>query len=184
MRRPLGSGDPQIGVPVPEQCPECARFLSGDFVAALSAASAPCPKCDVTLTVEMFAVAPDAGTGETPPPPMGADADPEASVRPPDQAAVRPPDLPADDVGPGPGGGGDPLAGWDTDPEVVDLARWRREHRGLDPQAVAMLAVVAVGAGAGVGAAASRDRSPSRGAVLGGLAGVLAALVVGQVRRR
>lgn len=165
---------------MPEQCPECARFLSGDFVAALSAASAPCPKCEMTLTVEMFAVAPDTGTGETPPPPVAA----EASVRPPDRAAVRPPDLPADEVSPGAAGDGDPLAGWDTDREVVDLARWRREHRGLDPQAVAMLAVVAAGAGAGVGAAASRDRSRSRGALLGGLAGVLAALVAGQVRRR
>lgn len=59
-------------MPTPEQCPECARFLSKAFVGGLADADAPCPKCGTTLTGAMFGVVTDTDEQAT------------ASVRPPD----------------------------------------------------------------------------------------------------
>ena len=41
---------------MPEQCPECGRFLKNDLVASLSETDAPCPKCGTALTAAMFGV--------------------------------------------------------------------------------------------------------------------------------
>lgn len=49
---------------MPEQCPECGRFLKNDLVASLAEAEAPCPKCGTSLTAAMFGVVPATPTGE------------------------------------------------------------------------------------------------------------------------
>lgn len=149
----------------PQQCPECARFLSGAFVTGLRTAPAPCPKCGTVLTAELF----------------------DASVRPPDEPAVRPPDLPPAEVRePEPDGGRDVLAGWDeprptgrrsADADVVDLARWREQHQGLERETVALLVAGAGALGVAVGAALtpeSRTRGAFLGAMLAAIAGVVA----------
>jgi hypothetical protein len=137
---------------VPQQCPECARFLSKSFVEGLATAPAPCPKCAAPLTAELFSPA------ESDRPPAGPDRSPAGSAL--DADAPR-----------------DVLAGWDRDDEeVVDMARWRRDHRGLAPEALAVVAAGAAALGAAAGASMSRD-SRGRGAFLG----VVLAAVVGVV---
>ena len=157
----------------PQQCPECARFLSGAFVAGLDAAPAPCPKCGTLLTAEMYG----------------------GSVRPPDEPAVRPPDLPPAEVRePEPDGGRDVLAGWDETPapsagrrsgdaEVVDLARWRGENQGLEPETVALLVAGAGALGVAVGAALSPE-SRTKGAFVGAMLAAIAGVVATSWSRR
>lgn len=48
---------------MPQQCPECGRFLKNDLVAALAQGDAPCPKCGRALTAEMFGIAPATRSG-------------------------------------------------------------------------------------------------------------------------
>lgn len=155
----------------PQQCPECARFLSGAFVSGLSSSPAPCPKCETMLTAEMF----------------------DASVRPPDEPAVRPPDLPPAEVRePDAGGARDVLAGWDEpgpptggrrSGDVVDLAEWRSQNRGLEPEAVALLVAGAGAFGVAVGAALSPE-SRTRGAFVGAMLAAIAGVVATSWSRR
>lgn len=152
---------------MPQQCPECARFLSKALVSGLTTAPAPCPKCGTTLTAEMFS----------------------ESVRPPDAPPVRPPDLPPADVrATDADGGRDVLAGWDEgrgipEGDVVDLARWRSEHQGLEPEAVALLVAGAGALGVAIGAALSPS-SRSRGAFLGAMIAAIAGVVASSRIRR
>ncbi|MBW3658589.1 MAG: hypothetical protein KY457_08115 [Actinobacteria bacterium] len=139
---------------MPDQCPECARFLSKALISGLATAPAPCPKCDTTLTVEMFS----------------------ASVRPPDEPAVRPPDLPPARVRTtDPAGDRDVLAGWDEHPigDTGDVPA----RRDLEPRQVALLVAGAGALGVAVGAAlspGSRGRGAFLGAMLAAIAGVFA----------
>ncbi|MBW3618636.1 MAG: hypothetical protein KY461_00175 [Actinobacteria bacterium] len=146
---------------MPQQCPECARFLSKALVSGLATAPAPCPKCGTTLGPEMFS----------------------ESVRPPDAPAVRPRDLPPAEVRTTPGDPGrDALAGWDEDRagasgDVVDLARWREQNQGLAPESVALLVAGAGALGVAIGAVlspSSRPRGAFVGAMLAAIAGVVA----------
>lgn len=144
---------------MPDQCPECARFLKKDLVSSLARDPAPCPQCGATLTAAMFTEA--AVTDET------------SSVRPPDLGTVIPDGPPH------------PLDGWDEGPEradVVDLSRWRRDRRGLDPEAVATVAVGAGAVGAVAGALVSRRRG--RGAVVGGLLAAVVGVIAAETTRR
>lgn len=50
---------------MPQQCPECGRFLKNDLVAGLAQDDAPCPKCGQVLTAEMFGVVPATPAGRS-----------------------------------------------------------------------------------------------------------------------
>lgn len=175
---------------MPHQCPECARFLSKALVAGLATAPAACPKCEATLTGEMFgleaAAPPTPPTPATPATPRRKRVRPPSaeSVRPPDQPAVRPPDRSPAEVRPGPDGDRDVLAGWDEPGgEVVDLDAWRGGAGGVDQQTVALVAAGAGALGIAVGAALSpsgRTRGAFLGALLAGIAGAVAASRMGR----
>lgn len=148
---------------MPQQCPECARFLSKGLVEGLATAPAPCPRCGTTLTHAQFS----------------------DSVRPPDAPPVRPPDVPPSTVRSDPAGDRDVLAGWDEggEGEVVDLARWRPGEQGLEPEAVALLVAGAGALGVALGAALSPSSRP-RGAFLGAMLAAIAGVVVTSRSRR
>lgn len=50
---------------MPQQCPECGRFLKNDLVASLAQGDAPCPKCGQPLTAEMFGIVPATRSGRS-----------------------------------------------------------------------------------------------------------------------
>jgi hypothetical protein len=153
----------------PAKCPECGRFLAKAFVADLTSSPQPCPKCETTLTAELF-------TDEIAAPPPAA---PAVSAPPAVPAAVRPPDLDPGDVRVGEDGRRDPLDGWDTDTAAVyELDRFRAGRQ--PPPDAAILAGTGL-AGALLGAAATRRRG--KGALLGLAAGVAAGAVARQVWR-
>lgn len=162
---------------MPEQCPECARFLSNDLVESLADAPAPCPQCETTLTAAMFAEDPvtDAAPDSTADTVDGATAPASDATA----SSVRPPDLDAPLLAPD---GHDPLAGWDEGSEVSELPGLRRDQRGLDTEAMAVVAGGAGVLGALLGALVADRRG--RGAVLGGLLAALAAVLGVQASRR
>lgn len=144
---------------MPQQCPECARFLSGEFVAGLTTAAAPCPRCETTLVAEMFVPAPPA-PGQPPagtaPPPGGPTAEPVEA-------------------------GSDPLAGWDTADVPRDPARsWPVGERDTEERPLAVLAALTA---AVVGALAA-PRGRIRGATLGAVTAAVVALLTGRALRR
>ena len=175
----------------PHQCPECGRFLKNALVEGLATAPAPCPKCEVELTAELFGPAEatpseatpvEAGPGPAVAPATSASplagADPASTASPaaptdravPERAAasVRPPDLEPGRVR----DAADPLAGWDAGlppPPVEDRRPFPTD-------------TVLVAAGAGVGALAGALASDRqlRGGVVGAVAGAVA---TGAVRR-
>ena len=127
----------------PKRCPECGRFLSNEFVASLATASAPCPRCEASLS-------PDAVVGGSRAQPGTAVSDvpaqrgaaPERDAR-GTQDSVRPPDLdPADvqrhDL--------DVLAGWDPGATPDEVASWRADRRPFPADTVVVVAGTLVGA--------------------------------------
>lgn len=46
---------------MPQQCPECGRFLKNDLVTSLAETDAACPKCGNALTAAMFGIEPARG---------------------------------------------------------------------------------------------------------------------------
>ena len=138
---------------MPARCPECARFVSREFVAGLLVADASCPHCGQVLTKDQF---------------HGDDA----LVNAPEPLAesVRPPDLePGTMTGDGTRAP-DPLAGWDAPSNVVDLDLHRTQR---DRRRRTQLGVAA-GASAAFGAVVGAVLLPRRrvvGAVLGAAVG-------------
>jgi hypothetical protein len=175
----------------PPQCPECGRFLKRAVVDALTDDPTACPRCGTGLVAAMFAdLTDDATAAET----AGAEASGERSVRPPDlgradaattrvlevtgggPGSVRPPDLPPVTVRDEPR---DVLEGWDVGADPAELERWRHDRPPF-PTDTAIVAGAGV-AGALLGAVVADRRA--RGALLGGLAGVVGAAVFRQVWR-
>jgi hypothetical protein len=192
----------------PEQCPECGRSLRQEFVSALAAAAAPCPRCGTELTADRLggqpapeldpaertavpATAEDAGP---PPPPVVAEVSGHAVVQADEDApavtspttSVRPPDLGAD--------GGTSVRPPDLRPEAVrdlddPVAGWDtgvpigiaavRDERPFPLDTVVV--VVATVAGAALGAVLGRR--PVRDAVLGGVGGAIGGGVVRRIWR-
>jgi hypothetical protein len=177
----------------PPQCPECGRFLKRAVVDALTDDPTACPRCGTGLVAAMFADAADDATAPAPTGP-GAEAAEERSVRPPDlgradpattrilevtgggPGSVRPPDLPPVTVRDEPR---DVLEGWDVGADPAELERWRHDRPPF-PTDTVIVAGAGV-AGALLGALVADRRA--RGAVLGGLAGVVGAAVCRQVWR-
>ncbi len=140
----------------PVQCPECGRFLSNDFVQSLAVEPSACPKCETRLTPAHF------------PDELGQAAAPAGPSEEPAAAA----ELRADAAP-------DPLEGWDTPgAAVLDMDRYRVDA-GPPPDGAIIAGAAAMGVV--VGALASSRRG--RGALLGGLAGAVAAGVARQVWR-
>ena len=127
----------------PKRCPECGRFLSNEFVASLATASAPCPRCETSLS-------PDTIVGGGRAQPGGAvaggrvqrGAAPDRDAR-GTEDSVRPPDLdPAEvqhqDL--------DVLAGWDLGATPEEVASWRVDRRPFPADTVVVVAGTLVGA--------------------------------------
>ncbi len=174
----------------PAQCPECARFLSKAFVASLDDGEQPCPKCETLLGASQFGGEPEADTTTAP-----AVADEESDAAEPvaetstapDRTSVRPPDLEpaavrADAGGRPPleGTPEDPLGGWQTGGNVVDLDDFRRSAGPFDSPVVVTAAAAA--AGALLGSLVSRRRG--LGAVVGAVTAAGAAQAATQLRNR
>lgn len=158
----------------PAQCPQCGRFLARSFILGLATEVEDCPTCGMRLSSAHF---PDElGQAATPEAPAEEPAR-AAELRedaPPDPgpATVRPPDLDPDTVGASPASP-DPLADWDrTAPTAAG------DHD--PPPDAAILAGTGL-AGVLLGALLARQRG--RGALLGGLLGLIAAAVARQVWR-
>jgi hypothetical protein len=176
----------------PPQCPECGRFLKRTVVDGLTDEPTACPRCGTGLVAAMFD-APADGSVPDPSRPAPTATD-ERSVRPPDlgradpattrvlevtgrgPGSVRPPDLPPVTVRDEPR---DVLEGWDVGVDPAELDRWRHDRPPF-PTDTAIVAGAGV-AGALIGAFAADRRA--RGALLGGLAGVVGAALVRQVWR-
>jgi hypothetical protein len=175
----------------PPQCPECGRFLKRDVVDALTDDPTACPRCGTGLVAAMFAGSTaDAAPGTEPTPEAGD----ERSVRPPDlgradpattrvlevtgdgPGSVRPPDLPPVAVRDEPR---DVLEGWDVGVDPAELERWRHDRPPFPADTVIVAGAGVVGALLG---AVVADRR-ARGAVVGGLAGLVGAAVLRQVWR-
>ena len=154
---------------MPARCPECARFVSREFIAGLLVDETPCPHCGAVLTRDQF-------HGD------------EALVHAPEPLAesVRPPDLDPGAVSPAEvNGTPDPLAGWDVPSNVVDLDvhRSQRARQRRLQQAVTAGASAAVGAV--VGSLVLRRRrvvGAILGAAVGSALGAASARVGGDVR--
>lgn len=136
---------------MPTRCPECGRFLSRDFVAALADGPASCPGCATELTADRFA---DADIGAAEP------------------TSVRPPDLPVEELGTE-----DVLAGWDEPPEGMPGPL--TELRDIFPpdRLAGMLVVLGAGVAGGVLGGLILRRHRSFGAFAGTIAGAVGALV-------
>lgn len=138
---------------MPERCPECGRFLSRDFVAALGERPSGCPACGVELTADRFG---------------------ESAVLGGEQAtsSVRPPDLPVEELRTD-----DVLAGWDEGPEAT--AEPLTELRELLPpdRLTDIFVVVGAGVAGGVLGGLLLSRHRSFGAFAGTLAGAVGALL-------
>lgn len=89
--------------------------------------------------------------------------------------SVRPPDLAPDEVR----GADDVLAGWDTDAEAADLARWQVDRPPFPTDTVVVVGAKLLGAVLG----ATLDRRRGRGLVLGAAAGLTAAVVARRIWR-
>lgn len=142
----------------PQQCPACGRFLKKDFVAALTPAPTPCPRCETGLVDGMFGVGADAGGGDLP------SVETEPSVRPPDLRPDRVRDA-----------AGEVLAGWDEGAAPAAV---------VDRPPFPVDAVVLAGAGlAGAILGTLVGERGCRGAVLGAAGGVFGAAVARTVWR-
>jgi hypothetical protein len=139
---------------VPPRCPECGRFLSKDFIQGLLDEPAPCPRCEETLTADHF-----------------HGSDPLVHAQEPLAESVRPPDLPPTEVLPPEDR--DVLAGWD---EEVGYQGERARQTVAAPLGAAAAIVGAGVAGGLIGSAISRKHR-SAGAVVGTLAGAVAAII-------
>jgi hypothetical protein len=172
----------------PAQCPECGRFLRRTLVAALGDDGAPCPRCGTALRPTMFddleddapATAPTYEVTSVRPPDLGpatattVDGDDPRSVATSDRDSVRPPDLPPVTVRDEPR---DVLAGWDVGVDRQLLDRWRQDRAPFPWDAT--LVVVGGLAGAAVGALAADRRG--RGALWGGLGGLVGAAIARRI---
>ena len=148
----------------PEQCPECARFLSKTFVTGLAESDAACPKCGTTLTAEMFGVTEGAASEAATPAVSDAGAATASSSPPPRKRVV-----PADDESVRPS---DVLEGWDED----RAAGYGAPPDGATVVALPAEAALAIGViCAGAGFVIAR-RHPVWGAVLGAASGMVAAV--------
>lgn len=141
----------------PQQCPECARFLSADFVTASADEPAACPKCEVLLTavagVPVVVGAEPTEVHDTPPDTAGTDAGTDAA----DTEAA--PDAPAE--------GRDPLAGWDEGPEPA------ADDTSVDLEAIAPYAAAGLLLGLLLGVRGRRVAGGLVGAILGAVVGFL-----------
>ena len=158
----------------PAQCPQCGRFLARSFVLGLATEAEDCPKCGMRLSSAHF------------PDELGQAAAPEAPAEEPARAAelredappdpgldtIRPPDLDPDAVG-APTAAPDPLADWDR---TVPLGPGSHEP----PPDAAILAGTGL-TGVLLGALLAHRRG--RGALLGGLLGLIAVAIARQVWR-
>jgi hypothetical protein len=152
----------------PERCPHCGRFLSRRFVAALSDAPVPCPRCERLLAAtDLVAAGTDSSAAE----PMGAVAheaggsapatgevvpEPAASAPVPDGVAAPEP-VPAPV---GAGGAGAPLATSVVPPRATDGASVRPPDLAPDTVRDDVLAGWDVGVGPADRAAWAQDRRP------------------------
>ena len=89
--------------------------------------------------------------------------------------SFRPPDLAPDEVRTA----DDVLAGWDTDAEAADLARWQLDRAPFPTDTVVVVGAKVLGAVIG----AAVDRRRGRGAVLGAAAGFTVAVVARRLWR-
>jgi hypothetical protein len=155
----------------PQQCPACGRFLKNGLVQSLIDGDQPCPRCDATLTAEMFGVGRPAGEPAPDPTPAGvqrvAAEGGDASVRPPDLA----PEQVRDD--------GDVLAGWDVGADAAEIASWNHDRAPFPTD------TVVVAAGAVLGGVLGAILLPVRlkGAVIGAGLGIGVGAAVRQVWR-
>lgn len=138
----------------PKRCPDCGRFLSNEFVASLAAASAPCPRCETSLSPDSVVggsrAQPHAtGDGDRAKPGTAGGGDRAQRGAAPDRDArstddsVRPPDLdPAEvsrqDL--------DVLAGWDLGATPEEVASWRADNRPFPADTVVIVSGTLVGA--------------------------------------
>lgn len=186
----------------PQQCPECGRFLKNALVEGLAAANAPCPKCGMELTAEMFgaptgggppALPADAGTPS--PPPDAPEATGLAEVAEAVAAVADGPSSTALPAAAAPGANGasrvapsirppdlapeavrdrdDPLAGWDVGVPLPEV----RDRRPFPTDTVL---VVAGAVGGAVAGSLTVDRR-TRGATFGALAGVGAVALIRRI---
>ena len=187
----------------PQQCPECGRFLKNALVEGLTAAPAPCPKCGIELTAEMFGLAdadgpPAVPVGLTDPlvtdpgvtgpgspdvapatsagddTPLEAVAIAAAPVRTSNGATPVAPSIRPPDLAPeAVRDRDDPLAGWDVGVPLPEV----RDRRPFPTDTV----LVAAGAvGGAVAGSLTIDRR-GRGATLGALAGVGAVALIRRI---
>ena len=139
---------------MPEQCPECGRFLARAFVAGLGDGPQPCPRCGAELTADLVGAGSAGAEDATMPEAPSVD----------DTPSVRPPDLAPDAVRQA-----DVLEGWDRGSDVVDLARWRDDRQPFPVDAVAVAGGLVVGAAVGAVLGERRGRNAALGAVVGTL---------------
>lgn len=92
-----------------------------------------------------------------------------------DANSVRPPDLAPDEVRTA----DDVLAGWDTDVDAADLARWQVDRPPFPTDLVVVAGAKVLGAAIG----AAVDRRRGRGLVLGAVAGLTVAVVARRIWR-
>lgn len=141
---------------MPERCPECGRFLSRDLIQSLLAEPAPCPRCETSLSADMF---------------HGSDA----LVHAPEPLAesVRPPDLPpgsvrADEER-------DVLAGWDLEPQPIE------PPMSIAEPFTAAAAIIGAGVLGGLIGGLSSRRHRSAASVVGTLVGAAIAIAGARV---
>lgn len=150
----------------PKQCPNCGRFLKNVLVEALEDGPQPCPGCAEPLTPDLLGR--DSGTVADGAGHRAGSGDGGASVRPPD---LDPGDV-RDDAS-------DVLEGWDRGADAAEIATWNEDHAPLPVDAIVVGGSGLVGAL--LGAVLLRRRV--RGALVGGLFGVLAAAVARRIWR-
>lgn len=152
---------------VPQQCPDCGRFLSKTFVSGLAEQDAPCPKCASVLTAPMFGLEVEEAE-EVAAEPEVADGDAAAAAAVSGAAlaseSVRPPDLDPADLGER-----DVLAGW-------EMGGGTAPDQGV--VALPLEAALGIGAVCAVAGFAVARKRPGLGAILGATSGLVLSAVL------